>query len=244
VNERTAAHDRRQRRMLVALALLFFAPLFVSFYLYYGHGGWHPGGRVNHGDLVVPPRPLPDISLPLAVSTATVSAGSAAAAGRDTLGETDTPGSANPGGAANSAGATDTARTSPDFLKNKWTLLYWGAGSCSARCRTDLYNTRQVRVALDRDMDRVQRVYVAEGECCDWAYLSAQHPDLITLRATPDAAPLLALLPHFNGIKPLDADRIYVIDPLGNLMMSYAPDAKPKGMLEDLKRLLGLSHVG
>jgi hypothetical protein len=39
-------------------------------------------------------------------------------------------------------------------------------------------------------------------------------------------------------------DRIYLIDPLGNLMMSYAPGATAKGMLEDMKRLLGLSHVG
>ena len=40
------------------------------------------------------------------------------------------------------------------------------------------------------------------------------------------------------------ADRIYIIDPLGNLMMSYAPDARPKGMLEDMKRLLRLSSIG
>jgi hypothetical protein len=37
---------------------------------------------------------------------------------------------------------------------------------------------------------------------------------------------------------------VYLVDPLGNLMMSYALDARPKGMLEDLKKLLRLSHVG
>ena len=33
--------------------------------------------------------------------------------------------------------------------------------------------------------------------------------------------------------RPRTADRVYLIDPLGNLMMSYAADARPKGMLED-----------
>jgi hypothetical protein len=210
VTEPNAAHDRRQRRMLIALALLFFAPLAVSFFLYYG-GDWRPIRHVNRGDLVNPPRPLPDVSLPIA-------RGPSASIGAD--------------------------RTTPTFLKKKWTLLYWGAGSCTSRCRTNLYDTRQVRTALNRDMDRVQRVFVAEGECCDWQYLESQHPDLITVRATSDAAPLLALLPAFGGVSPATADRVYIIDPLGNLMMSYAPDAKPKGMLEDLKRLLGLSSVG
>ena len=37
---------------------------------------------------------------------------------------------------------------------------------------------------------------------------------------------------------------MYLIDPLGNLMMFYAADAKPKGMLEDMKRLLRLSSIG
>ena len=203
---RDAAHDRRQRRFLIGLALLFFAPLGVSFYLYYSPAGWRPGRRVNHGDLIDPARPLPDLPLPMARS--------AAGAGRAGL-----------------------------ALKGKWTLLYVGAGNCAALCRAQLHETRQVRIALNRDMDRVQRGFVALDECCDWQFLDAQHPDLVTVRAT-DAAPLLGLLPSFDGVGPADADRIYLIDPLGNLMMSYAAGAPPKGLLTDLKRLLGLSHVG
>jgi cytochrome oxidase Cu insertion factor (SCO1/SenC/PrrC family) len=206
VNEQSA-HDRRQRRLLIGLALMFFAPLGVSFYLYYGHGAWHPGGRVNAGDLIAPPRPLPSLALPL-----------------------------------QSAGETDA-----DFLRRKWTLLYVQQGPCAERCRTRLYQTRQVRLALDRDMDRVQRVFIADGNCCDFQFLREQHPDLIAVRMSPAAAPLLALLPQRGANESggdANAERIYLIDPLGNLMMSYAPGAKPKGMLEDMKRLLRLSQIG
>jgi len=217
MSQHDPVQTRSQRRVLIGLALLFFAPLALAFYLYYGLD-WRPGGRVNHGDLIEPPRPLPDLALPRV-----------------------------------SEGAAAGWPTSPDFLKRKWTLLYWGPGSCPARCRTDLYNTRQVRTALGRDMSRVQRVFIAEGNCCDADLLRKQHPDLITVRATPEAAPLLALLrgPVRNdaGGRRADAgrvptDRVYLIDPLGNLMMSYAADARPNGMLEDLKRLLRLSSVG
>lgn len=212
---------RRQRRALVGLALLFFAPLGLAFLLYYGVG-WRPGGRVNHGVLIDPPRPLPAIALPRV--------GPAGAAGG--------------GAAGGSAQGGTPGRTAADFLTHKWTLLYWGAGACAERCKTDLYDTRQVRIALDRDMDRVQRVFVAQGDCCDLEFLRLQHPDLITVRATPEAAPLLAQLRLSAADDPATADRIYLIDPLGNAMMFYGPGSKPKGMLEDLKRLLGLSHVG
>ena len=46
-HDQPSAQDRRQRRLLIGLALLFFAPLALAFYLYYGHGTWRPGGRVN-----------------------------------------------------------------------------------------------------------------------------------------------------------------------------------------------------
>lgn len=187
------------RRVVIALALLFVAPVALAFILYYGIG-WSPGGRVNHGELVEPPVPLPELALP----------------------------------------GADAPRS---LLKGKWTLLYMGAGDCSAACRTDLYNTRQVRAALGADRARVQRVFLAEGRCCDFGWLHLQQPDLITVQASAAAAPLTAILQH-AGPSAAAADRVYLIDPLGNLMMFYAADARPKGMLEDLKKLLRLSSVG
>ena len=223
------SHDRRQRRLLIALALMFFAPLGLAFYLYYGHSAWHPGGHVNAGDLIQPARPLPSLSLPL----------------------------------------WGTGTTAPNFLKHKWTFLYVAAGPCADACRTRLYDTRQVRLALDRDMDRVQRVFIADPDCCDARWLHEQHPDLITIRTGVAVTPLLALLPGQEGAtfsaaeasktagsvdthpndarappSDVQAPRVYLIDPLGNLMMSYAAGAKAKGMLEDMKRLLRLSSIG
>jgi hypothetical protein len=202
---------------LIGLALLFFAPLGLAFYLYYGHGAWHPGGRVNAGELVSPARPLPALALPLWSSDDALPAG----------------------------------HTDPDFLKGRWTFLYVGSGRCAAACQSRLYDTRQVRIALDRDMKRVQRVFIADAGCCDPHYLRDQHPDIVAVRASAEAAPLLALLagpegPGHDGPGrlPFAESRVYVIDPLGNLMMSYPPDAKAKGMLEDMKRLLRLSSIG
>jgi cytochrome oxidase Cu insertion factor (SCO1/SenC/PrrC family) len=201
------AHDRRQRRILIGVALMFFAPLALSFYLYYGKF-WHPGDRVNAGELIDPARPVPALALPLASPP---------------LG-------------------TGAVQTDPQFLKGKWTFLYVQNGRCDDECRKHLYDTRQVRLALDREMNRVQRVFIGDSDCCDLKELLAAHADLIAVRASPADEPLLVLLPQRSGV--LNSHRVYLIDPLGNLMMFYAADAKPKGMLEDMKRLLRLSSIG
>lgn len=184
------SRESRQRRILIGVALMFFAPLGVAFLLYYGNA-WRPGGRVNHGELIQPPRPLPDAGLP-----------------------------------------------APYSLQHKWTLLYVQLGSCDELCLKRLYDTRQVRTALDRDMDRVQRILIAEPGCCDMQALRKVHPDLISVSRGAALEPLLDLLPS------PDSHRVYLVDPLGNLMMFYAAGSEAKGMLEDMKRLLRLSQIG
>ena len=43
---------------------------------------------------------------------------------------------------------------------------------------------------------------------------------------------------------PRDGTEILLIDPLGNLMMRFPLSDDPKGMLEDIKKLLKLSRIG
>jgi cytochrome oxidase Cu insertion factor (SCO1/SenC/PrrC family) len=196
---------RRGRRQLIALAALFFVPLAVAFWMYYGPTGWRPAGDASKGDLIDPARPLATIALPTM----------------------DGP-------------ATDAA-----FLRGKWTMLYVGDGLCDSRCRKALYLTRQSRIALNKDMDRVQRVFLVTGRCCDREFLAAEHPDLIVARVEDDAsAAVLEPFPPYDGVPVAAAGRIYLVDPLGNLLMSYSPGAPDKALLADVKKLLRLSHIG
>jgi len=133
----------------------------------------------------------------------------------------------------------------PQLLRGKWTLLYIGDGQCNPRCHEALTLIRQTRLALGEDMRRVQRVFLVTGNCCDQNYLANEHEGLILARADDAAAAgLISLFPTYDGTPVGQAGRIYIVDPLGNLMMSYSPAAPTKGLLEDLKKLLKLSHIG
>jgi cytochrome oxidase Cu insertion factor (SCO1/SenC/PrrC family) len=130
-----------------------------------------------------------------------------------------------------------------DLWRQKWTLVYIGDGSCDTRCREALTLMRQTRLALNDDLTRVQRLFIVTGDCCDQSYLQAEHAGLILANGADAAAQqVLPVFPAVDGAS--GTGRIYIVDPLGNLMMSYAPDAPQKALLEDLKKLLKLSHIG
>jgi hypothetical protein len=205
----------RNLRTLGVLAALFFVPLLASAWLYYGTS-WRPGGHINHGELIQPPRPLPRVELPRIAL-----AGEA------------------PGAALGQA-AREFAPADPSLFRNSWTLVYVGDGSCDASCRGTLYVMRQTRLALGTDMERLARVFLSTGNCCAKDYLAHEHAGITVLDASGAAgAQLLNQFPAGER-----AHTLFVVDPLGNLMMRYDVRHDPRGLLVDLKRLLELSQIG
>ena len=211
MNTPARALRARALRTLAGLAALFLLPLGLAFFAYYG-SGWRPAGRVNHGVLISPARPLPPVTLPrVSLQLAT--------------------------GAPEPLGAAATHGTP---FRGHWSLVYVGNGACDSACRQALYVMRQTRLALNHDMTRVQRLFLESGDCSACERLARADPGLDVLDAGGAAG--AALLREFPA--PGREHSLFVVDPLGNLMMSYDVRGDPHGLLEDLKKLLKLSHIG
>lgn len=132
-------------------------------------------------------------------------------------------------------------------LRGSWTLLTVPAGECDERCARNLYHMRQVRLALNHRMDRVDRVVLPAAEAPLPASLIADHPGLTVLQG--DAAMRASLLDQIARAEAAmdDAvpfDGIYLVDPNGNLMLRFDADLDPRAMLKDLKHLLKVSRIG
>lgn len=132
------------------------------------------------------------------------------------------------------------------FLTGRWTLVYIGSAACATPCQTSLYNIRQLRLALNEKMDRVQRLWLLSDASASQplAPLLKEHPGLKV--AQPDAATLASLLAQFkhdDASVPV-TETLYLVDPQGNLMMRYPMTAEPEGILKDIRRLLKTSWVG
>jgi len=133
----------------------------------------------------------------------------------------------------------DGTPASPEVLSGKWTLIYIGDGRCDEACRNALVFGRQSRLALNNEMTRVQRVLLATANCCDQEYFSREQEGLIALDASSkEASALLAQFPEERE------HSLFIVDPLGNLMMRHDASHTTQDLLSDLKKLLKLSHIG
>ena len=130
----------------------------------------------------------------------------------------------------------DPAGSAP--LHGKWTLVFVGPGDCDPACRNALVEIRQVRRALGRDLDRVQRAWIVTAGAADRDFLATEHPG-IGLVEEPQA--VQGILGVIGASEP---GAIYLTDPLGNLVMRYPAGTTMKAMHSDLKHLLQVSTIG
>ncbi|MBI2309058.1 MAG: hypothetical protein HYU78_17350 [Rhodocyclales bacterium] len=117
----------------------------------------------------------------------------------------------------------------------KWLLLIAGDAPCDAACVALAEQTRAIQVSLNREMSRLRRIVLTATPTPALAALQAQQPDLVVSAPPPGWQAVLM---------PGTRHRLFVVDPAGNLMMQYAPEADPKGVRADLERLLKYSWIG
>ena len=132
-------------------------------------------------------------------------------------------------------------------LSGKWTLVTFSAAECLKPCERNLAKMRQVIAAQGKEADRLQSVLVVtDGKALDWLrYAIQDYPGMRAVVGPPEAVDALAREFTLPAGGPLDnLNRVYLMDPLGNFMMSYPADADPTGMRKDLARLLRISQIG
>lgn len=114
-------------------------------------------------------------------------------------------------------------------LRGKWVLVTFDAAACDAYCEKKLYFMRQVRRAQGKDMDRVERL---------WGLTDGGKPRAELLAAIEGTR----IEKNQSKMFPGNAvDHIYLVDPMGNLMLRFPRDPDPSKMIKDLQRLLKYS---
>lgn len=192
------------RWQLALVVLVFLSPWIFAV-------AWKSSGRINHGTLIEPPRPLPEAAL---------------------LTQSGEPGSAE------------------DF-KGKWRWVVLADQRCGDECAQKLDLVRQVRIAQKKNIKRLRyTLAIVEPESDDFTALIPEslleaHPDLVIRIVRRDQhGPFLDEFVVESEQQGVTFDKIFVVDPLGNLMMQYDPGSEPKQLHQDMARLLKASHLG
>ena len=125
-------------------------------------------------------------------------------------------------------------------LKKQWLLISVGSASCDAACQQRLYLQRQMRESLGKEKGRLDRIWLVSDSAAVDARLKSGLAEATVLRVP--SATLAEWLPPAAGQRV--EDHLYVVDPLGNLMLRFPANMDAAGAAKakrDLDRLLRAS---
>lgn len=137
------------------------------------------------------------------------------------------------------AGAGTLSAITDGVSDGHWVLVYLNPGRCDDACRAALYKMRQSRVMLGRDMTRLERLFLHGEFAPDTVLLESEHEGLVA--ATDNS---LAEVLERKRPADLGPGGLYLIDPLGNLVMYFADELAPEEMVGDIEHLFDLSRIG
>jgi len=181
------------RLALVAIALMFFVPIFVSWYLVFFSDYKDGIKTVNNGVLISPIINLSNLDM---------------------------------------RSFSDDKTYSQD---RTWILTFLINEKCDESCQEKLYQIRQIRLAIGKDKDKLERLVIVNANL-DWGTYKKEYPGQKYIDASMINFDNIASAFKINP--ELKADSIYLIDPYGNLMMQYKNGTEPTGIIKDIERLI------
>ena len=131
-----------------------------------------------------------------------------------------------------------------ETIERDWMIFQFIKGDCSSTCDDAAYVARQANIALNRESIRVSRFLLSESDK-DYDILEKYKP---LNHATYGEGSLIAKEFESQNINPFEEGSLFIVDPLGNIIMFYGPKEDKnehfKQILEDLKKLLRVSKIG
>ena len=134
-------------------------------------------------------------------------------------------------------------------LKGRWVLLSADDGDCGDDCARKLFITRNVHASQGKNVDRMARMWlITDDQPVPQRVLDA-YEGMIMVRG--DAGQMAQFLLGLDA--PVDVTpevtqalnaAIWVIDPLGHLMLSFPPGVDPERLRNDVRQLVRNSRIG
>ena len=121
------------------------------------------------------------------------------------------------------------------YISNRWTLVFFVDKECNDDCQKKLYQARQIRLALGKNIDKVDRLLISK-KSIDWTNMAENYSGQKILEIV--MKDYERVQNSFNLISDFSFNSFYLIDPYGFLMMSYPENSEPKGIIKDIERLI------
>lgn len=138
----------------------------------------------------------------------------------------------------------DGKKVTEDDVYGHWHMMYFIGADCEGECEETVYTMRQIRTTFHKESPRITNVLIHFEKD-----LNGQFKEKIKTHYA-NFERYFAQREDFNRAlgyeenELTDKNIIFVVDPIGNVILKYTKDKTAKDIMHDIKRLLKASQIG
>jgi hypothetical protein len=134
-------------------------------------------------------------------------------------------------------------------LKGKWIMMAADGAACPEACARKLYIIRNTHASQGKHVERLARVWFITDDAPVPEKVLEAYKGAVMVRVNPVVLQQFLLGGAAGSVTPEQARQglstpIWVIDPLGNLMLQYPAVADPEMFRKDIRMLIKSSRIG
>ena len=134
-------------------------------------------------------------------------------------------------------------------LKGKWIMLTADGAACPDSCARKLYIVRNTHASQGKHVERLSRVWLITDDAPVPEKVLEAYKGTVMVRVDPVVLQQFLLGGAAGSMTPEQARQalaplIWVIDPLGNLMLQYPYIEDPEMFRKDIRKLIQNSRIG
>ncbi len=138
-------------------------------------------------------------------------------------------------------------------IKGHWVIMNVVPNKqCNEVCQFAIHKTKQLRVMMGKDLTRSRRLVLISAEFeqtieqLQWKGENKDTENKLEDKRLLRVKLLPPLLEQLNKVREggIEEGMLFIMDPLGNIMMQYEPEFDPYKVKSDLRKLLKISQIG
>ncbi len=130
-------------------------------------------------------------------------------------------------------------------MKGKWVLATADVAECPESCARKLFVLRNSHASQGKNVERLSRIWFITDDAEVPEKVLEAYKGAVMVRVKPEQLQRFLTTPSGAATAAEGlAQPMWIIDPLGNLIMQYDVDADPIGVRKDISKLIFNSRIG
>jgi len=138
----------------------------------------------------------------------------------------------------------DGSKAEKNKVYGHWHMMYFMDSDCDKKCEETIYTMRQIKTSFHKESPRITNVLIHFDKNINSEFRGKIKTHYANFDRYYADKEVFNQALGYAGNELTEKNIVFIVDPIGNVILKYNNEKTAKDIISDIKRLLKASHIG